>query len=68
MSFLAPLFFVGLGATGALAQFDVGWMLLMTAVVIALLARRAGVGGSAGLVILAFYAVFVAVQIASASG
>jgi len=62
-----PALFVGLGSTGALARFDVGWLLLTTAVVIALLARRAGVGRSAGLVILAFYAVFVAVQIGTAS-
>jgi len=62
-----PALFVGLGSTGSLARFDVGWLLLTTAVVIALLARRAGVGRSAGLVILAFYAVFVAVQIGTAS-
>jgi Ca2+/Na+ antiporter len=40
---------------------------LTTVVVIALLARRAGVGRSAGLAILALYAVFVAVQIGAAS-
>jgi cation:H+ antiporter len=62
-----PALFVGLGSTGALARFDVGWLVLATAVVIALLARRAGVGRSAGLVILALYAVFVAVQIGTAS-
>jgi cation:H+ antiporter len=63
-----PALFVTLGSTAALAHFDVGWLLLMTAVVIGLLARRAGVGRSAGLAILALYAVFVAVQIAVASG
>jgi cation:H+ antiporter len=62
-----PALFVALGSTGALARFDVGWLLLMTAAVIGLLARRAGVGRSAGLAILALYAVFVAVQIAAAS-
>jgi Ca2+/Na+ antiporter len=62
-----PALFVGLGSTGALARFDVGWLVLVTAVVIALLARRAGVGRSAGLAILALYAVFVAVQIGTAS-
>ena len=61
-----PALFVALGSTAALARFDVGWLLLTTALVIALLARRGGVGRSAGLVILAFYAVFVAVQIGSA--
>src|SRR6478672_2502039 len=63
-----PALFVGLGSAGALARFDVAWLLLTTVVVIALLARRAGVGKSAGLAILALYAVFVAVQIAAASG
>lgn len=63
-----PALFVALGSSGALARFDVGWLLLMTALVIALLARRAGVGRSTGLVILALYAVFVAVQIGTASG
>jgi cation:H+ antiporter len=62
-----PSLFVELGATGALARFDVGWLLLTTAVVIALLARRAGVRRSGGLAILALYAVFVAVQIGAAS-
>lgn len=63
-----PALFVGLGSAGALARFDVAWLLLTTVVVIALLARRAGVGKSAGLAILALYAVFVAVQIGAASG
>jgi cation:H+ antiporter len=63
-----PALFVGLGSAGALARFDVGWLLLTTVVVIALLARRAGVGRSAGFAILALYAVFVAVQIGTASG
>jgi cation:H+ antiporter len=63
-----PALFVGLGSAGALARFDVGWLLLTTVVVIALLARRAGVGRSAGIAILALYAVFVAVQIGTASG
>ena len=62
-----PALFVGLGSSDALARFDVGWLLLTTVVVIALLARRAGVGRSAGLAILALYAVFVAVQIGAAS-
>jgi len=62
-----PALFVALGSSGALARFDVGWLLLMTAVVIGLLARRAGVARSAGLVILALYGVFVAVQIGTAS-
>ena len=62
-----PSFFVSLGTTSSLGRFDVGWLLLTTAVVIALLWRRGGVGRSAGLAILALYAVFVAVQIVSAA-
>jgi len=60
-----PALFVSLGSTAALTVFDLGWLLLMTLVAIALFARRGGVTRSGGLAILLLYVVFVAVQIAS---
>jgi cation:H+ antiporter len=62
-----PALFVALGSTAALTRFDLGWLLLMTLVVIALLARRDGVRRSGGAAILVLYAVFLVVQIVSAS-
>ena len=62
-----PAFFIALGSTSALTGFDLAWLLLMTVLVLALLARRGGVGRSEGMAILLFYAVFVAVQIVSES-
>jgi cation:H+ antiporter len=58
-----PALFIAIGSTSALTRFSLGWLLLMTLVVLALLARRRGVGRSAGLAILLLYAVFVVVQI-----
>lgn len=63
-----PALFVSFGSLGGVTRFGVGWMLLMTVAVIALLARRGGFGRLPGLAILALYAVFVAVQIGSAAG
>lgn len=60
-----PALFVSLGSTAALTRFDLGWLLLMTLVAIALFARRGGVTRSGGVAILLLYVVFVAVQIAS---
>jgi cation:H+ antiporter len=60
-----PALFVSLGSTAALTVFDLGWLLLMTLVAIALFARRGGVTRSGGVAILLLYAVFVTVQIAS---
>jgi cation:H+ antiporter len=60
-----PALFVSLGSTAALTKFDLGWLLLMTLVAIALFARRGGVTRSGGVAILLLYLVFVAVQIAS---
>ncbi len=60
-----PALFVSLGSTAALTVFDLGWLLLMTLVAIALFARRGGVTRSGGVAILLLYLVFVAVQIAS---
>ena len=62
-----PALFLTLGSTSALTAFDLAWLLLMTVVVVALFAQRTGVKRSGGAAILALYAVFVAVQIASAA-
>jgi cation:H+ antiporter len=62
-----PALFIGLGSTAALTGFDLGWLLLVNLVVLALLARTRGVGRSAGAAILLLYAVFVAVQIVAES-
>jgi cation:H+ antiporter len=62
-----PALFLTIGSTSALTSFDLAWLLLMTAVVIALFARPAGVRRSGGAAILVLYAVFLVVQIASAS-
>ena len=47
-----PAFFVTIASTSALTGFDLGWLLLMTVLALALLARRAGVGRSGGAAIL----------------
>ena len=62
-----PALFLTIGSRGALAGFDLAWLLLMNVVVIALFARRDGVRRPGGAAILALYAVFVVVQIVSAS-
>jgi len=61
-----PALFISIGSTSDLSRFDLGWLLLMTLVALAVFARRGGVTRSGGAAILLLYAVFVAVQIASA--
>ena len=58
-----PALFVTLSSTSAITGFDLAWVLLMTAVALALLAQRGGLGRSGGAAILLLYAVFVVVQI-----
>ena len=62
-----PALFVAVGSTSVLTGFDLGWLLLLNVVVLALLARTRGVGRSEGAAILLLYAVFVAVQIVAES-
>ena len=62
-----PALFIGLGSTSALTGFDLGWLLLVNLVALAMLARVKGVGRSEGAAILLLYAVFVAVQIVAES-
>ena len=62
-----PALFISLGSVTSLAGFDLAWLLTMTVVVLLLLASRDGVRRSGGAAILLLYAVFVAVQLVSAS-
>jgi cation:H+ antiporter len=55
-----------LGAFSGLAIFDVAWLLGMTAVALVLFGRREGAGRSAGVLLIALYAVFLAVQVSRA--
>lgn len=62
-----PALFITIASTSALTGFNLGWLLLMTLLVLAALARPRGVGRSEGAAILLLYAVFVAVQIVAGS-
>jgi cation:H+ antiporter len=62
-----PALFVSVGSVTALTGFNLAWLVAMTVVTLALLAPRGGIRRSGGAVILLLYAVFVAVQIVSAS-
>jgi cation:H+ antiporter len=62
-----PALFIAVGSTSGLTGFDLAWLLLMTALVLAALARPRGVGRSEGAAILLLYAVFVVVQIVAES-
>jgi cation:H+ antiporter len=53
-----------LGALSGLAEFDLAWLLGMTAVALVLFGKRDGAGRSAGVFLIALYLAFVAVQIA----
>ncbi len=52
-----------LGAFSGLDVFDMAWLLGMTAVAVVLFGRRGGAGRSAGVLVIALYAVFLAVQL-----
>lgn len=62
-----PALFVTLSSTSAITGFDLAWVLLITVAGLALLAPRDGLGRSGGMGILLLYAMFVIVQIVSAS-
>jgi cation:H+ antiporter len=59
-----PALFVTVAAGSALAKADLAWLAGMTATVIALLSRRAGVGRAGAAVLVAGYAGFVVLQLA----
>jgi cation:H+ antiporter len=52
-----------LGAFSGLDVFDLAWLLGMTALAVVLVGRRAGAGRVAGVLLIALYAVFLAVQL-----
>jgi Ca2+/Na+ antiporter len=54
-----------LGAFSGLADFDLAWLLVMTAAALVLFGRRGGAGRTAGTFLIVLYAVFVVVQIAA---
>jgi cation:H+ antiporter len=61
---LLPALVVGLAGASATVDFDLAWLLVMTAVALVLLAPRRGLGPLGGGVLIALYAVFIAVQLA----
>ena len=52
------------GAFSGLSVFDLAWLFGMTSVALVLFGKRGGAGRSAGVLLIALYAVFVAVQLA----
>jgi cation:H+ antiporter len=58
-----PALFVGLGAFQGVVRFDLAWLIGATVVVLALLARRRGIGRAGGALIVLLYLVFLAVQL-----
>jgi cation:H+ antiporter len=61
---LFPALVVGLAGRSTLVDFNFAWLLGMTGVALLLLAPRTGIGRRGGAMLLALYAVFVAVQLA----
>jgi len=57
-----PALFVALGGFSTLAGFDAAWLLGVTVLAIALLARRHGLGRRGGILLIAAWAVFALVQ------
>ena len=60
---LFPALVVGLAGRSGLVDFNLGWLLGMTCVALLLLSRTTGLGRRGGVVLVALYAVFVAVQL-----
>jgi Ca2+/Na+ antiporter len=52
-----------LSSFSGLDVFDLAWLLGMTALALVLFGRRGGAGRSAGILLIALYAVFLAVQL-----
>ena len=61
---LFPALVVGLAGRSTIVDFNFAWLLGMTGVALLLLAPRTGIGRRGGAMLLALYAVFVAVQLA----
>jgi Ca2+/Na+ antiporter len=62
-----PALVISLGSVSALVAFDLAWLIGMTMIVLALLARPSGAGRTAGACVVGLYGVFLSVQIASAA-
>jgi cation:H+ antiporter len=60
-----PALFIGVGALSGLVAFDLAWLVAMTVVALVALGRHGGMTPREGWVLVALYAVFVAVQIAA---
>jgi cation:H+ antiporter len=60
---LLPALAIGLASSSAVVAFDLVWLLAMTAVMLALLAQRRGLGRHGGSLLICLYAVFVVVQL-----
>src|SRR5689334_6111337 len=60
-----PSLLLTVGALLGLVVVDLAWLVGMTLVTIALLARTGGAGSGGGVLLLALYAAFVAVQVAN---
>ena len=63
---LVPALFVGLAGRSGKVEFDLAWLLGMTCLTLLMLGPRRGLGPRGGLVLIALYAIFVAVQVAVA--
>jgi len=61
---LIPALFVGLAASSRSIHFDLAWLCGMTAFVLVALAAPRGLGRVGGILVIALYAVFVAVHLA----
>jgi cation:H+ antiporter len=62
---ILPAVIVGLAGASTLVRFDLAWLILMTTVTIALLARPRGLGRFAGVWLVGLYLVFLAVHLTS---
>ena len=61
-----PALVVGLAGRSGLVDFNFDWLIGMTCVALLLLSRNTGIGRRGGALLVALYAVFVAVQLAYA--
>jgi len=59
-----PALVFGVSAIAAVTVFEVGWLLGMTALVLALLSRRRGLTRRGGVAVILLYLLFVAIQVA----
>jgi len=59
-----PALVFGVSAVAAVTVFEVGWLLGMTALVLALLSRRRGLTRRGGVAVILLYLLFVAIQVA----